>query len=298
VERDDQDEEGLEPGGPGGLDRRPYADSLDDPLALARDVRFPIVRRGYAREDVDAFVAEAGDLIADLEANQSPESAVRAALDRVGQETSGILQRAQEAADALTGRSQIQADDRLEQAEHDARTMRAEAEARTAELDQDIESLWGERARLIDEIRTVADELRGVATRAAERMPSPPTEELARASEEAEQTTSDMPAFERAQPGDDPDDLPAPPDGDQLGDDDYGPDPGLAPDEAATDEHGVPGELPGHEAATGEPSVPGESPDHDAATQEHSIGAHGVPYEDSLDEQDPDAEPTDPRREG
>lgn len=187
----------AEPHATGGAEqRRSYRSaSLDDPLAVVRNVAFPIVLRGYAREEVDAFVAEVSELIAELDANRSPESAVRAALDRVGEETSGILQRAQEAADALTGRSSIQADDRLEQAEHDAQAIRAEAEARAEELDQDIESLWGERARLIDEVRRLADELTRVATAAADRMPAPPTEDAARSTHPPDDTTRDLPAF-------------------------------------------------------------------------------------------------------
>lgn len=189
----------AEPQTTGGVEPRRsyYSASLDDPLAVVRNVAFPIVLRGYAREEVDAFVAEVSELIAELDANRSPESAVRAALDRVGEETSGILQRAQEAADALTGRSRVQADDRLEQAEHDAQAIRAEAEARAEELDQDLESLWGERARLIDEVRRLADELTRVATAAADRMPAPPTEDAASLAHPPDDTTRDLPAFAR-----------------------------------------------------------------------------------------------------
>ena len=148
-------------------------DAAPDPLALVRDADFPIVLRGYAREEVDAFVAQVSALIAELDASRSPESAVRAALDRVGEETSGILQRARETADEITARSRAQADDRVQAAEREARSLRAEAEARAEELDADIEALWAERARLIEEVRRLSDELTAVAVAAVERMPPP-----------------------------------------------------------------------------------------------------------------------------
>lgn len=252
--------------GPGDLEPRPregvarrssYAASLEDPLAVVRNVAFPIVLRGYAREEVDAFVADVSELIAELDANRSPESAVRAALDRVGEETSGILQRAQEAADALIGRSRIQADDRLEQAEHDAQAIRAEADARAEELDQDIESLWNERARLIDEVRRLSDELTRVATAAAERMPAPPTEDAARPAEPPDDTTRDMPAFGAL--------------GDEVG--------GEPEDDALDDDYRIPRaedeEEPEEGAGTtGDPasaSEPFEEED-DPVTDEHDLG--------------------------
>src|SRR5512135_3730472 len=76
-------------------------------------VAFPIVLRGYDRQTVDDYVAQLVRRIADLEAERSPQAAVRRALDRVGEETAGILRRAHEAADELTARTRAQADARL-----------------------------------------------------------------------------------------------------------------------------------------------------------------------------------------
>src|ERR1700751_3705277 len=59
-----------------------------------RDVSFRTAVRGYERREVDRYVERANHLIAELEITRSPESAVRHALERVGEQTSGILQRA------------------------------------------------------------------------------------------------------------------------------------------------------------------------------------------------------------
>jgi hypothetical protein len=109
------------------------------------------------------------DVVADLEASRSPEDAVRRALDQVGEETSGILQRARETASEITARSRAQADDRLRQAEQEAAEMVADAEARLRELDDDFGRLWRERDRLLDEVRALAERLLATADDAEDR---------------------------------------------------------------------------------------------------------------------------------
>ena len=73
-----------------------------------RDVTFHTSVRGYERREVDRYVQRVNRVIAELEIARSPESAVRHALDRVGEQTSGILQRARETADEIihTARSE------------------------------------------------------------------------------------------------------------------------------------------------------------------------------------------------
>src|ERR1700724_1461787 len=65
-----------------------------------RDVSFHTAVRGYERREVDRYVQRVNTVIAELEIAGSPEAAVRHALDRVGEQTSGILQQARETADA------------------------------------------------------------------------------------------------------------------------------------------------------------------------------------------------------
>jgi hypothetical protein len=51
---------------------------------------------------VDRYVQEVNRLIAELEISGSPDSAIRAALEEVSEETRGLLQRAHETADEIT----------------------------------------------------------------------------------------------------------------------------------------------------------------------------------------------------
>ena len=92
----------------------PLATLPDDPLPTVADVEFPTALRGYDRLAVDAYVQKTSQLVAELQATRSPDAAVRRALERVGEEVSGILQRAHETAAQITSQSRSEAEDRLE----------------------------------------------------------------------------------------------------------------------------------------------------------------------------------------
>lgn len=151
--------------------RRPRAVSAVDRV---RQTDFPIGLRGYERAAVDNYVADVAQLVAELEATQLRGTVVQRALDEVGEQTSGILQRAHEAADEITSRSRSLADARLEDAERHAETLRREAEQYAQAVINDARRLWSERQRLIEEMRQFADEVLGVADEALERLPEPP----------------------------------------------------------------------------------------------------------------------------
>src|SRR5919109_5691718 len=85
-----------------------------------RNVSFPGSVRGYDRAAVDAYVEQVNAAIAELEVRSSPRAAVRHALEQVGEQTSGILQRAREAADEITTSARHEAEET---------TARAKAEA-------------------------------------------------------------------------------------------------------------------------------------------------------------------------
>lgn len=85
-----------------------------------RNVSFPGSVRGYDRSAVDAYVTRVNHVIAELEMRSSPRAAVRHALEQVGEQTSGILQRARETAEEITGSARREADET---------TARAKAEA-------------------------------------------------------------------------------------------------------------------------------------------------------------------------
>jgi DivIVA domain-containing protein len=142
-----------------------------DELAELREPAFAIALRGYDREAVDAYVERVNQKIAELEVGRSPQSAIRHALDQVGEETSGILERAHETAESITARSQAQAGDRLARAEEEARELVAAAETRVRVLDADADEVWRERQRLIEDVQRVAADLAELADDASRRFP-------------------------------------------------------------------------------------------------------------------------------
>jgi len=103
----------------GGRDRGP---GLGDRVpAELRDVSFPVSIRGYDRRTVDDYVERVNRVIAELEMTRSTEAAVKHALDRVGEQTSGILQRARRSAEEIIA-------DGEEEAEETTARARAEVE--------------------------------------------------------------------------------------------------------------------------------------------------------------------------
>lgn len=165
-----------------------------------RDVSFRPAVRGYARREVDRYVERVNGLIAELEITRSPESAVKHALDRVGQQASGILQQADETADEIVqaaradagaavagARSEAsgivaeakgEAEGIVERATAQAKEIRDREERRLEELRRradeelrklraDTDALRAERRQLLEEIEELATRLKGLVEAAA-----------------------------------------------------------------------------------------------------------------------------------
>jgi hypothetical protein len=111
--------------------------------------------------------------VSELEGRQSREAVVQRALDEVGEETAGILQRAHETADEIAARSRAQAEGRLQRAEREAEIMRRDADAYAEQVVVDTRLLWEERQRLIEDVRQLADEVLATADDAIERVKMP-----------------------------------------------------------------------------------------------------------------------------
>src|ERR687898_2241462 len=167
-----------------------------------REVTFPIVAmRGYDRRAVDEFVEQMVELVSELEGRQSREAVVQRALDEVGEETAGILQRAHETADEIAARSRAQAEGRIQRAEREADMLRQQADAYSEQLVVDTRILWEERQRLIQEIRQLADEVLATAEDASERVtlpqmlaePEPDTEAVPDTEEDGPDTEEEGP---------------------------------------------------------------------------------------------------------
>jgi DivIVA domain-containing protein len=150
----------------------PLATLPDDPVPEVADVEFPTALRGYDRLAVDAYVQKTAQLVAELQATRSPDAAVRRALERVGEEVSGILQRAHEAGAQITAQSRSDAEDRLEAARREAAQIVSTAEERVRELDAETDRIWAERHRIVEDTRDLARELLSVTDSAAGRFPA------------------------------------------------------------------------------------------------------------------------------
>src|SRR5262249_29967990 len=154
----------------------PLSTLPDDPVPFVADVEFPVVLRGYDRVTVDDYVQRTSQLVAELQATRSPEAAVRRALERVGDEVSGILQRAHETASRITAQSRSEAEDRLEAARQEAAQIVTRAEERVRELDAETDRIWGVRHRIVDDTRELARELLNLTDSADDRFPADPAD--------------------------------------------------------------------------------------------------------------------------
>jgi vacuolar-type H+-ATPase subunit H len=152
----------------------PLSTLPDDPMPVVADPDFAIVLRGYDRDSVDDYVQRTSQLVAELQATRSPEAAVRRALERVGEEVSGILQRAHETASRITAQSRSEAEDRLEAARQEAAQIVQRAEERVRELDAETDRIWAERHRIVEDTRELARELLTITDSAADRFPPDP----------------------------------------------------------------------------------------------------------------------------
>jgi len=152
----------------------PLATLPDDPVPVVADVEFPMTLRGYDRLAVDAYVQKTSQLVAELQATRSPDAAIRRALERVGEEVSGILQRAHETAERITAQSRSEAEDRLEVARQEAAQIVQRAEERVRELDAETDRIWAERHRIVEDTRDLARELLTLTDSAADRFPPDP----------------------------------------------------------------------------------------------------------------------------
>jgi cell division septum initiation protein DivIVA len=175
----------------------------DDPVAAVH-ADFPVALRGYDRLAVDAYVKQTSQLVAELQATRSPEAAVRRALERVGEQISGILQRAHETAEEITTQSRREGEDRLEHARAEAAEIVAAARERVKDLDADTDRIWVERHRIVDDARELAHQLMALAESAAARFPeSEETTEAAEAANAANAQAEPEPESEAAADGED-----------------------------------------------------------------------------------------------
>jgi DivIVA domain-containing protein len=127
-----------------------------------RDVSFHSAVRGYERREVDRYVQQVNTLIAELEISGSPESAVRHALDRVGKQTSGILQQARETADAIIETARTEGEEAIDRATDRSRQIVDAARTEAARI---VAGAGGEAHDLVREGEAELDAARNEAGR-------------------------------------------------------------------------------------------------------------------------------------
>lgn len=134
---------------------------------------FPVVRSGYDRKTVDAYIGELEREIDELRARpSSSENAVSDEIKRIGEQTAAILQTAHQQAHDTRMKAQTEADKCLSDAAANAIAMNEDAKQKLRHLDSETDAVWHERVRLIEDVRTVATALFTLAEEASDRFPS------------------------------------------------------------------------------------------------------------------------------
>jgi cell division septum initiation protein DivIVA len=139
---------------------------------------FPLVIRGYDRRAVDDYLDATSARLAELEALQSPSVAVMQAVERVADDTGGILKTAHETAHGIVTRARAEADRTLTDARDEADRTISAAQARARQIAIDTDALWQERMRLIEDAHQVSASLAQIADVAAARFPAEEPEEI------------------------------------------------------------------------------------------------------------------------
>jgi vacuolar-type H+-ATPase subunit H len=146
-----------------------YADASDTIAWAPGPERFPVVEHGYDPVAVDEEIAALERELGELRAGRLQSNTVEEEIDRIGQQTASILRTAYEQAHEITRSARQQADKCVADAAANAVGITEDANRRLRELDRETDSVWQERARLIEDARSVATELFSLAENAAER---------------------------------------------------------------------------------------------------------------------------------
>jgi hypothetical protein len=135
---------------------------------------FPMVRSGYDPAAVDEYIVELEQELEALRARKPDQQAIAREIDRIGEQTAAILRVAHDKAAEVTRQAQAQADKTLADAASSALAITEGATRELREIDSETDSIWQERARLIDDVRNVATALFSLAEEAVERYPEEP----------------------------------------------------------------------------------------------------------------------------
>ena len=146
---------------------------MSEELTRSGEELFKPARRGYDRSEVDAYVAQLQRQVRELQAQQqSPDAAVRTALERVGDQVAEVLKQATETADEIVATAHREAREHRAEVDREIAHVTSLAEQHLHELDVDTDRIWGERERIVADARDLSRQLSQLADLAAERFPS------------------------------------------------------------------------------------------------------------------------------
>jgi DivIVA domain-containing protein len=146
------DKKKREPAPPPADARPPLTPERRDVPPSIRNVSFKVAVRGYDRAEVDAYVRQVNRVIAELEVSSSPRAAVRHALERVGEQVHGILDRARDTADEIVATAR-------QEAEEIAARAKAEAADLVVNASTQADASRAEAAQILAEANAKADEI-------------------------------------------------------------------------------------------------------------------------------------------
>ena len=135
------------------------------------DSRFPIGPIGYSRGAVDERIAELERELEELRACTDEPISITDEIERLGEQTASILVVAHDQAHETTRSAREQADRTIADAAASAVAMTENAKRKLADLDNETDAVWRERARLLDDARDVGLALIALAEEALERFP-------------------------------------------------------------------------------------------------------------------------------
>jgi hypothetical protein len=168
----------------GGADTQ-YVD-LTEPESEDADAAdggpFPVGRLGYNRAAVDARIAELEAELAELRAIP-PQPSITEEIERLGEQTASILvvahdqahettRLAEEKAQETTRLAQEQADRCIADAASNAVAITEKAKRELKELDEETDTVWRERTRLLEDVLTVGQQLIAQSEEATARFPA------------------------------------------------------------------------------------------------------------------------------
>ncbi len=152
-----------------GEDTAPY-DVLADVPEAEEGSRFALSPLGYNRAAVDEHIAELERELGELRVVK-PAMSINEEIERLGEQTASILVVAHDQAHATTRLAREQADRCITDAASNAVALTERAKRKLQELDNETDAVWRERARLLEDARSVGGALIALAQEASERFP-------------------------------------------------------------------------------------------------------------------------------